>query len=162
MSYRDKILAYDIEARLPRFIEELMNQCMWTEEYAIRVIEEYKRFCYVGRNVSAVPSQEIDLVWSLHLLYTEEYWEYFCPKILGMRLHRYPSDYDSALRHKYLDTIMSYSKEFGSMPPEDIWPNPYEAFNGNYITVDTTKFVIIKSTNRTLTSIIKKLIKWFG
>ena len=67
------------------FAARLARENGWTVAYAERVIVEYKRFCFlaVTGTASATPSDAVDQAWHLHLTYSRDYWERFCPKVLG-------------------------------------------------------------------------------
>ncbi|MEZ6192343.1 MAG: hypothetical protein R3C45_13785 [Phycisphaerales bacterium] len=49
------------------------------------MVNEYRRFCYlaIAAGHTVTPSDEVDQAWHLHLLYTRDYWEDFCPNVLG-------------------------------------------------------------------------------
>jgi uncharacterized protein (TIGR04222 family) len=74
-----------------------------------------------------VPSDQVDQVWHAHVLLTQSYWDEFCPKVLGKKLHHHPARGGRAERaefhHLYAQTIASYRHFFGS-PPTDIWSPP--------------------------------------
>ena len=94
-------------------------------------MEEYRRFAFLaavaGHSVS--PSEIVDEVWHLHLLYSLAYWNDFCPHVLQKPLHHFPSTGTPADQAKHGDwyarTLDSYQRYFGS-PPDDIWPSPAE------------------------------------
>src|SRR5947199_354356 len=76
----------------PRSEVEGVNSSL-PPERAARAIEEYRRFAFLavaaGHPVS--PSDAVDQVWHLHLLYTRSYWVQFCGEVLGKPLHHEPS-----------------------------------------------------------------------
>ena len=108
------------------FTRHLMKNQGWTLIYAQRAIAEYKKFAFltVVANHQAVPSDQVDQVWHSHVLLTQSYWEEFCPKVLGKKLHHHPARGGRAERaefhYLYAQTIASYRHFFGS-PPTDIW-----------------------------------------
>ena len=61
------------------FSARLARDNGWSAGFAARVVTEYRRFVFlavaVGHPVS--PSDQVDQVWHLHLLYTESYWPGF-------------------------------------------------------------------------------------
>ena len=61
----DPLSAYTFTMRL-----EIENN--WDIEYTLRVIEEYKKFMFLSCTAKhrVCPSDEVDQVWHLHLLYT--------------------------------------------------------------------------------------------
>ena len=113
----------------PSFEGRLARANGWSAAKAARVVEEYRRFCFlaVASGHRVTPSDAVDQAWHLHLTYTHDYWECFCPEILGRPLHHVPSagDAAAALRHfeSYADTLASYEAAFGAAPPPDIWPS---------------------------------------
>ncbi len=112
------------DAELP-FSERLADMFLWKHEFALRVVEEYKRFMFIcvvsGHMVS--PSVSVDEVWHLHLQYTSSY-SAFCSQALGRFIHHSPSRGGDAEERKYEEiygkTLNQYYKYFG-MPPRDIW-----------------------------------------
>ncbi|HEY1107488.1 MAG TPA: TIGR04222 domain-containing membrane protein [Opitutaceae bacterium] len=99
----------------------------WKPGFTQRAIEEYRRFAFLataaGHPVS--PSDAVDQVWHLHLLYTRDYWGEFCPRVLGAPLHHGPARGGIAEKEKLTDwygnTLASYRRFFGE-PPADLWP----------------------------------------
>ena len=111
------------------FTRHLMRSQGWTLTYAQRVIAEYKKFAFltVVANHQVVPSDQVDQVWHAHMLFTQSYWEEFCPKVLGKTLHHHPTRGGRSERTQfhllYTQTVASYRQFFGS-PPTDIWSPP--------------------------------------
>lgn len=111
------------------FTRHLMRNQGWTLDYAQRAIIEYKKFAFltVVVNHQVTPSDQVDQVWHTHLIFTQSYWEEFCPKVLKKTLHHHPTRGGRAERakfhHLYAQTIASYRQFFGS-PPVDIWSPP--------------------------------------
>jgi hypothetical protein len=73
----NRLEAYELDepgAALP-FTSRLAREQGWTHAEAARAIGEYKRFLFLaavaGHPVS--PSEPVDHVWHLHLLYTRSY-----------------------------------------------------------------------------------------
>jgi hypothetical protein len=110
------------------FAARLARENGWRRAHADRVIDEYRRFCFLAMTAGHVvtPSDAVDQAWHLHLIYTRDYWERFCPDILGRPLHHGPtaggrSEHDRFYA-QYAETLRSYEAVFGP-PPPDIWPN---------------------------------------
>lgn len=110
------------------FAARLAHENRWSLAHAERVICEYKRFCYLaitaGHDVT--PSYAVDQAWHLHLTYSRDYWQSFCPEVLGADLHHGPTKGGPVDRdrfyHQYAATLAAYEAAFGAAPPRDIWP----------------------------------------
>src|SRR5438309_235996 len=65
------------------FAARLARENGWSASYAARVIDEYKCFCFlaVTGDQEVTPSDAVDQAWHLHLTYSRDYWERFCPPI---------------------------------------------------------------------------------
>lgn len=109
------------------FIQRLARENGWSESHADRVMEEYRRFCFLAMRAGhqVTPSDAVDQAWHLHLTYSRDYWDRFCPDILGAPLHHGPTAGGKVERERYYrqyaDTLASYERFFGPSPP-DIWP----------------------------------------
>lgn len=127
----ERLQAFDLDDPTHEFgfTRHLMKNQGWTLVYAQRAIAEYKKFAFltVVANHQVVPSDQVDQVWHAHVLLTESYWDEFCPKVLGKKLHHHPARGGRVERaefhHLYAKTIASYRQFFGS-PPTDIWSPP--------------------------------------
>lgn len=110
------------------FAARLARENGWTPAFAARVIEEYKRFAFlaVTQGVEVTPSDAVDQAWHLHLTYSRDYWEHFCPRVLGCALHHGPTAGGGGERARhfaqYADTLRRYEGVFGPAPA-DIWPD---------------------------------------
>ncbi|MDP5102295.1 MAG: hypothetical protein NWP98_00020 [Erythrobacter sp.] len=116
------------------FTARLARENRWTLAYAEQVIGEYKRFCYLAITLGhdVTPSDAVDQAWHLHLTYTRDYWQDFCPNVLRAELHHGPTTGSAADRnrfyHQYAATLAAYQAAFGVAPPPDIWPNAAQRF----------------------------------
>ncbi|MEM7625199.1 MAG: hypothetical protein AAF333_06180 [Planctomycetota bacterium] len=123
------------------FTRRLAQENGWAVDFAVRVVHEYRRFCYlaVAAGHPVTPSDEVDQAWHLHLLYTRDYWEVFCPEVLGKTLHHGPTKGGPAegtrFDEQYRRTLASYERIFGEAPPADIWPPPAVRFGPRMIGV---------------------------
>jgi uncharacterized protein (TIGR04222 family) len=123
----------EADAALP-FSKRLARDNGWNANYTQRVIAEYKKFAFLAvvAGHPVTPSDQVDQVWHLHLVYTRSYWEEFCPNVLGMPLHHGPTLGGDSEHHKFNDwynkTLASYEHFFGQKPPEDIWPPAWIRF----------------------------------
>lgn len=116
------------------FAARLARENRWTHAFTARVIREYKRFCYlaVTEGEEMTPADAVDQVWHLHLTYSRDYWDRFCPDVLGTPLHHGPTAGGAQERDRfyvqYAATLMAYEAVFGEPPPEDIWPDARRRF----------------------------------
>lgn len=111
------------------FAQRLARENHWRADHAQRVIDEYRRFCFLAVTAGheVTPSDAVDQVWHLHLTYSRDYWDRFCPEVLGARLHHGPTTGGTAQRAHFFElyarTLKSYEAAFGQVPPEDLWPS---------------------------------------
>ncbi|MCI5045012.1 MAG: hypothetical protein MRY72_09970 [Aquisalinus sp.] len=109
------------------FAKRLARDNGWSQDFASRVIEEYRKFAYLAvvTDHEVTPSDEVDQVWHLHMTYTRHYWGAF-QEALGKPLHHGPTQGTSNDKRRfddnYTNTLASYQREFGDVPPTDIWP----------------------------------------
>lgn len=149
----EKISAFDIDggpARLT-FAKRLARENGWTQEFTDRVIEEYRRFLYLGtvckHRVS--PSEAVDQAWHLHLTYTESYWTRLCGETLGKPFHHGPSkggkEQAEVFNGLYDQTFEAYEREFGHQPPAEIWSDKEQRFGKdlNWVRVNKEENFII-------------------
>ena len=116
------------------FLHRLCRENGWTAEYGRQAIDEYKRFVYLAMvsPMPVTPSDDVDQVWHLHLLYTRSYWNDM-QAILGQPLHHGPTgggqDEGTKFENWYERTKALYESEFGTEPPPHIWPPSDIRFN---------------------------------
>ncbi|KQS90269.1 hypothetical protein [Chryseobacterium sp. Leaf394] len=109
------------------FSKKLAKEENWSAEFTRKAIEEYKKFVYLCCILphGASPSETVDKVWHMHLIYTQNYWEDFCPNILKRSLHHHPSTGGNSENTKhqnwFSETLENYRKVFGLEPPAEIW-----------------------------------------
>lgn len=133
------------------FQDRLARENRWSGDFAARVIEEYRRFCFLAIEAGhpVTPSDAVDQAWHLHLTYSRDYWERFCPEVLGMALHHGPTAGGAQERSRYYDqyanTLRSYAAIFGEDAPVDIWPNARQRFliDPQAVRIKTREVVII-------------------
>lgn len=148
--FSEKDTTFPFEARLAR-------ENNWTIEFTERVIEEYRRFmflCCISKKIKT-PSDEVDQVWHLHMIYTKSYWEDFCQNTLGQLIHHNPTKGGHEEREKfwelYENTKIFYREKFGEKPPEDIWLPTQERFSKiNFKRVHFDDYWLIKKPSRVL------------
>jgi hypothetical protein len=110
------------------FTERLARENGWSLSYSLAIVEEYKKFIYL-LCISIhplTPSDQVDQVWHLHLIYTHSYWVDFCKNTLSRDLHHGPTKGGQQEKDKFTNwyqcTKELYTKEFGHPPPADCWP----------------------------------------
>lgn len=109
------------------FRQRLGRENRWADAFTERVILEYKRFCYLAATAEeqVTPSDAVDQAWHLHLTYSRDYWDRFCPDVLRRPLHHGPTEggpvENERFYEQYARTLRAYEMEFGS-PPADVWP----------------------------------------
>jgi hypothetical protein len=132
------------------FPKRLARDNGWKFDFALRAIFEYKKFVYLmcvsGQPLT--PSDAVDQVWHLHLLYTQSYWIDFCQKTLQKTLHHNPTAGGIQEREKFFDWYEQsrklYEAEFGMPAPKDIWPNGIERFKDiDFVRVNLRKYWLI-------------------
>ncbi len=125
-----RIVAFRFDEGKPEltFAARLARENGWPQDYAHRVIGEYRRFMFLAVTAGhpVTPSDQVDQVWHLHLIYSRSYWERFCPEVLQTSLHHGPTQGGDAEGKKYDDwygrTLASYRQFFDEEPPQEIWP----------------------------------------
>lgn len=120
------------------FAQRLARENGWTTATARAAIGEYKRFLYLiavtGEELT--PSDGVDQVWHLHLVYTRSYWQSLCAQVLGFELHHQPTQGGTAqqthFRQRYQRTLDLYAAHFAEAPPATLWPAVAQRFrDGN-------------------------------
>ena len=89
---------------------------------------EYRCFLYLSAISSdeLVPSTTVAEIWKVHMNHTVEYWDYFCPEILGQELLYVPRKQRDLKKQRYLKTLALYEAEFGDPAPRYIWPQGHD------------------------------------
>jgi len=118
-----RLCAHPLDFLIPK----LRAEQAWSLEQAREALEEYRRFCLLAATGPAIPSQEVDQVWHLHLSFTRDYWQRFCPEALGCDLHHEPGPANALMRERYAETLARYAETFGP-PPLAWWPGTRQRF----------------------------------
>jgi len=133
------------------FSERLARENGWGMDYALRCIDEYKKFMYLIciSDHPLTPSDQVDQVWHLHLVYTQSYWIHFCENVLGRFVHHGPTKGGNEEQTKFYDwyekTKQLYLSSFQENPPEDIWPEPDDRFDAmDFVRVNRSHYWLIK------------------
>jgi hypothetical protein len=149
----DKIKDFELDEPTSSltFTNRLARENGWTIEYSIRVVHEYKKFIFMLciADHSLTPSDQVDQVWHLHLLYTQSYWTDFCQNTLGKHIHHGPTKGGKTQGEKYNDlyekTLQLYKTLFKRNAPDDIWPSKEIRFGEvNFQRVNLDRNWIIK------------------
>jgi hypothetical protein len=147
-----RIAAYQFDKlglALP-FSRRLAQDNGWPHDFALRVIEAYRCFMYLAciADEEVVPSDEVEQVWHLHLIYSQDYWEEFCGTVLQRPLHHKPTGGAASERSRakadYQRTLDLYQTTFGKAPPPDVWPPPQIRFDpdARFVRVNRGLFAI--------------------
>jgi hypothetical protein len=133
------------------FSGRLARENGWTLDYTLRAVAEYKRFIFLMCIAShpLTPSDQVDQVWHLHLLYTESYWTDLCGHTLQRPIHHGPTKGGNKEKNKfeswYDKTLTLYAETFSAAPPADIWPEPKIRFRDTWFRrVSVTRNWIIR------------------
>ena len=116
------------------FSDRLARENNWHLDFALRVIDEYKKFIFLQCIAThpLTPSDHVDQAWHLHLLYTRSYWIDLCDKTLGRHIHHGPTKGGAREQDKFEDwynkTLDLYTQTFHHSPPSDIWPSSEKLF----------------------------------
>jgi hypothetical protein len=117
------------------FSARLARENQWRLKFALRAIDEYKKFIFLSCISShpLAPSDQIDQVWHLHLLYTQSYWIEMCENMLSRQIHHSPTTGGEKEKIKfsnwYEETRKFYRNVFKLDPPIDIWPDGHARFS---------------------------------
>lgn len=129
---RDRVRAMfgGTDASTQAFASKLVRKLGWTRVFALRAIEEYRKFVYLGlvSESSVTPPKVIDQVWHEHLLFSRAYRD-FCRDVLERDFDHNPEllpseEQTEAFHAQYDATLELYRDEFNVGPPADIWGTP--------------------------------------
>lgn len=162
-----QIMDYDFgygDVHMP-FHKRLAMENVWTEQFALRVVEEYKKFLFLtmvaGHEIT--PSDEVDQAWHLHQIYQKDY-EQFCLGVLGRKLYHKPTQGGPAenkrFDEQYTKTKEDYKLYFQQTPPEDIWPDNSQRFGEQFVRVSMKSNMIIScNTFPKLTWFLSRMLR---
>jgi hypothetical protein len=118
------------DASMKAFANKIATKLGWTPRFALRTIDEYRRFVYLGlvSDFYVTPPRAIDQVWHEHLLFTSAY-RAFCREVLRQDFDHHPEllptpDQTGVFEAQYEATLDLYEREFNRAPPVDIWGTP--------------------------------------
>ncbi len=140
------------------FLDRLSRENGWTSDYSSRCMDEYKKFLFLASksNTAVTPSDQVDQVWHLHLIYTQSYWNELCGKTLQKTIHHGPTQGGPAEKEKYWEqyqqTLDLYLEVFGEEPPSDIWPDVAERFQNveRFVRINRNDFLVARKPKATL------------
>jgi hypothetical protein len=117
---RLNFLSIDAAGPLQRLVASRMDIGL---EDANRLIEEYRRFLFLALRAghAVMPPPMVNQVWTLHIENSANYWG-----VLSELITERPVTQDSdstEVSGTYEKTVASYSRVFGTMAPERIWPS---------------------------------------
>jgi len=106
------------------------EQAGWSLDYTRRAVAEYRKFIFLAglKRGQVTPSEDVDQVWHLHLVYTRDY-RRFC-ECGGPFIHHGPTrgaQETGRFIEQYEATLGLYREYFGE-PPGDLWPSSRERF----------------------------------
>lgn len=111
------------------FSVRLAERMKWSHEFALQVIEEYRKFLFLLKTAGheVTPAKSVDEAWHLHLQYTRSYWEHLCLEIFNEAIHHKPGNGSGEDIEKYAAvyqrTLDDYAAIFGE-PPVHVWGRP--------------------------------------
>ncbi len=112
------------------FADKLARKLGWRVPFALRAIDEYKKFVYLGlvAEFPVTPPKVIDQVWHEHLLFTRGY-RAFCATVLQRDFDHNPElvpldEQTAAFQSQYVATRELYHTEFNREPPAEFWGTP--------------------------------------
>lgn len=117
------------------FEAKLARENGWPADHAAAVMHEYRRFLFLAMTAGhmAVPSEAVDQAWHLHLTYSRDYWDRLCGEVLKAPLHHGPTaggrEEGAQYFTLYAETLASYERLFGAIPPAAIWPSGWQRFH---------------------------------
>ena len=127
------------------FASKLSRKLGWSPRFAMRAIDEYKRFVFLGTatGITVTPSKVIDQVWHEHLLFSRAY-RSFCFDVLGRDFDHNPElvpadDQLGVFETQYLLTLEAYRTEFNAEPPAEIWGTPKFKTELPLVSANTTR-----------------------
>lgn len=148
------------EAKLT-FSTRLARENGWSKNYALRVIEEYKKFLFMccTSPTAVTPSDPVDQAWHLHLTYTKSYWTDLCKNTLNKEIHHNPTKGGESEQQKfnslYIGMQELYKEKFGTVPPPDIWHDNKTRFSDiNFQRVNLSHYWMIKKPKINLPKLI--------
>lgn len=110
-----------------RFIDRVKEKNPQWSRYQIEcIIDDYKKFMYIAASSdeSCTPSKLVDIIWHEHILFTRDYINHWCGKILKKVIHHDPGTPDEQPKFKsvYEKTQAKIKKTYG-LREESVLPD---------------------------------------
>jgi len=109
------------------FKERLAKEKGWDASFTEDAMNEYLKFMFLTKfaDHGVTPSEIVDEVWHLHLIYSASYWDDLCDRILHKKVHHTPGTGDDGdvYQKQYIKTLESYKTAFGK-PDSRYWATP--------------------------------------
>jgi hypothetical protein len=115
------------------FTRRLARDHSWSLQEARAAVDAYRRFCFLAivSPTPVTPSDIVDEVWHLHLVYSRDYWKIWCGERLQAPLHHDPTPggVEAQLLHRrqYAETLALHERFFGP-PMAELWPATHLRF----------------------------------
>jgi hypothetical protein len=133
------------DASTHAFANKLARKLGWSVPFALRAIDEYRKFVYLGQvsDFPVTPPKVIDQVWHEHLLFTRAY-RVFCDSVLGRDFDHNPElvpldEQTAEFETQFTATRALYQSEFDREPPAQFWGVPKFAGRPEPIVADKPK-----------------------
>ena len=110
------------------FSKRLAKEEGWPYEYALAIIEEYRKFLFLLTTVDdqLIAAPDVEDCWRLHIIYTENYFRKLGKAVLNKRIEHACDDgtqTPAQMRRRWNKTLEAYRAVFGE-PSEVIWFEP--------------------------------------
>jgi hypothetical protein len=121
-----RLLAFNFDEPGPYpYSQRLAKENRWPYEYALQVIEEYRKFLFLATicKNALLPAEDIRQAWRLQLIYSVCYRKTLCDEVLNKELsHRCENgtERQGHAKARYEKTLTLYRVYFGE-PPVAIW-----------------------------------------
>jgi hypothetical protein len=160
----DRIAHHNFEPQTAlNFVQRLARDHGWPLAQAREAVDAYRRFCFLACVSSSpvTPSEAVDEVWHLHLIYTRDYWDVWCGEVLKRKLHHDPTpggpDAQAMYRRQYAQTLALHEGFFG--PPDiHLWPATHRRFGRSpqFQVVDKTQALVLPRLSYIIMSIVRR------
>jgi hypothetical protein len=121
-----RLLAFNFDQSGPYpYSQRLAKENRWPYEYALQIIEEYRKFLFLATicESALLPAEDIRQAWRLHLIYSVSYRKDLCDDVLGKELSHQCENGAEHQKHatvRFEKTMALYRIYFGE-PPVAIW-----------------------------------------